>query len=503
MSFPEDKQQLFEKIGTYKTLGELPKFKKPNSLDSVSSKSRNLLPFMMDLLDSLSDKKAGAQKKIDGGLSKLNGLNDGSVINKITPSTENKTGAKRILTEIIIEFLPKLVQILKEGVVKAIKAGLVCGTDFTIPNPTPSTTTTLDKLDFTELLKLDINGPASVLFGDINSDLNMFLHNIISTKSSGTWNSINGVPLIDFTYNVGSNNQPTITIKINDVRAGTSFHSFLIDYVNSTEFMSSKTLMANITEYMFGTIGTLNNVGADTMLSLSQMDASVDKILDVDTCSDDIVIDDSFFEFDNDELSRLESEARNKTRGVTVMDLGCGLVEIAIPITLVEGLKSIDNITPKKVTETINLTLDGLGDAVSQYGSPEDVNTMKLNMNLNNIFSLPKVLMRILITPKIVTLYQISNLTINGTILNVNNGYDFSKVAKTFFEYVVRESLAALYEILFNKLKREIIIIVTSVVVKIVKEKVKLFIESITSVYLTKVDGVKEKLDKANTSNPI
>jgi radical SAM superfamily enzyme len=108
-----------------------------------------------------------------------------------------------------------------------------------------------------------------------------------------------------------------------------------------------------------------------------------------------------------------------------------------------------------------------------------------------------------LITPKIVTLYQISNLTINGTILSVNNGYDFSRVAKTFFEYVVRESLAALYQILFNKIKREIINIVTSVVVKIVKEKVKLFIESITSVYLTKVDGVKEKLDKANTSNPI
>lgn len=503
MSFPEDKQQLFDKIGTYKTLGELPKFKKPNSLDSVSSKSRNLLPFMMDLLDSLSDKKAGEQKKIDGDLSKLNGLNDGSVINKITPSTENKTGAKRILTEIIIEFLPKLVQILKEGVVKAIKAGLVCGTDFTIPNPTPSTTTTIDKLDFTELLKLDINGPASVLFGDINSDLNTFLHNIVSTKSSGTWNSINGVPLVDFTYNVGTNNQPTITIKINDVRAGTSFHSFLIDYVNSTEFMSTKTLMANITEYMFGTIGTLNNVGVDTMLSLLQMDASVDKILDVDTCSDDIVIDDSFFEFDNDELSRLESEARNKVRGVTVMDLGCGLVEIAIPITLVDGLKSIDNITPKKVTETINLTLDGLGDVVSLYGSPEDVNTMKLNMNLNNIFSLPKVLMRMLITPKIVTLYQISNLTINGTILSVNNGYDFSKIAKTFFEYVVRESLSALYQILFNKIKREIINLVSSVVLKVVKEKINLFIGAITSVYITKTDGLKQKLDNVNTKTPI
>jgi hypothetical protein len=503
MSFPEDKQQLFEKIGTYKTLGELPKFKKPNSLDSVSSKSRNLLPFMMDLLDSLSDKKAGAQKKIDGGLSKLNGLNDGSVINKITPSTENKTGAKLILTEIIIEFLPKLVQILKEGVVKAIKAGLVCGTDFTIPNPTPSTTTTLDKLDFTGLLKMDVNGPASVLFGDINTDLNMFLHNIVNTKSSGTWNAVNGTPLLDFTYNVGSNNQPTITIKISDVRAGTSFHSFLIDYVNSTEFMSSKTLMANITEYTFGTIGTLNNIGVDTMVSLLQMDTSVDKILDVDTCSDDVIIDDSFFQFDNDELSRLESEARNKVRGVTVMDLGCGLVEIAIPISLVDGLKSIDGITPKKVTETINLTLDSMNDSVSQFGSPEDVNTMKLNMNLNNIFSLPKVLIRMLITPKIVMLYQVSNLTINGTILNVNNGYDFSKVTKTFFEYIVRESLAALYQILFNKIKREIVNLVSSVVLRIVKEKINLFIGSVTSVYLTKVDGIKEKLNNVNTETPI
>jgi hypothetical protein len=107
--------------------------------------------------------------------------------------------------------------------------------------------------------------------------------------------------------------------------------------------------------------------------------------------------------------------------------------------------------------------------------------------------------MRMIITPKVVGLYQISHQTINDIVLDVTDGYDFSKAARTFFEYVTRESLAALLEIVFNKIKKELISLISRVVVKIVKEKINLYINSIKGIYINKLE---EGSDKVSTISP-
>jgi hypothetical protein len=103
-------------------------------------------------------------------------------------------------------------------------------------------------------------------------------------------------------------------------------------------------------------------------------------------------------------------------------------------------------------------------------------------------------MVRMIITPKVTTLYQISNKTINGVVLNVTNGYDFSKAAKTFFDYVVREAGAALLKILFNKIKKELLILIQKVVMKIIKEKIQLFLGAIAGIYLSKTDKDPSKV---------
>jgi hypothetical protein len=231
------------------------------------------------------------------------------------------------------------------------------------------------------------------------------------------------------------------------------------------------------------------------MFSLSKMDMGVEKILNVDVCTDSLIIDDSFYEFGNEELSYMENEARNKSKGVNVMDLGCGLVEVSVPLTVLKDLPELETATPKRVKEIVEQTIESIGTAVAQFGSPEDGPTMEANLNTQSVLSFPKIIMRLVITPKVVTLYQISHQTINDIILEVSDGYDFSKASRTFFDYVSREALAALLEIVFNKVKKELIKLITRVATKIIKEKLGIYLGSIAGIYLSKVTGAIESIE--------
>lgn len=463
MGFQNDKSEVFEQMGVFNVIAGLPKTKTFNSMESITSKSRNLLPFLLDLLSS------------------------SCLDNAKTLKDKARCEAGRILIEILTEFLPVLIKIIKEGVVQGIKAGLACGTDFTIPNPTPELTTTIDKLDLNDMMKMDPNGPAGLLFGDPNRDFNKFLYERIENQDSLPWQDKNGSDLLDVTYNQptpSTNNQPTITLKISNNRANSSFHDFLVDYINSVELFSIKNVMGNIMDMTFGMISQANNIGVDVLISQSKMDSSVEKILDVDVCVDKVKLDDSFFDFGNEELERLEREAGYKSRGVNVVDLGCGLVEVEVSRDILDNLKNLDTAnTPKKVKNILEQTLESTGTAITQSGNETDGPTMKLNFQTNAVLSFPKVLTRMVITPKIVSLYQISHQTVNDIVLDVSSGYDFSKAARTFFDFVVREAAGALLEIIFNKIKKELIALITRVVTKIIKEKIQLYIGSIAGIY--------------------
>ena len=111
--------------------------------------------------------------------------------------------------------------------------------------------------------------------------------------------------------------------------------------------------------------------------------------------------------------------------------------------------------------------------------------------------------------PKIMVLYQLASKIVNGPLanesplgvpsinptvttpsINVGNNFDFAKGASVFFEYVSREALAALLEVVFNQVKKEIIKLIQDQVKKIIKEKLKIRVKAISSVVTGVVDGL-------------
>jgi hypothetical protein len=463
MGFQNDKSGLVEQIGVFKVIAGTPKIKKTNSMDSINSKSKNLLPFLMDILQAANSDAGGRNQA--------------------------KNDSSNLLSELLTTALPDLTRVVKEGLIQAIKAGLACGTDFTIPTPTPTFTVPINKLDLTDMLKMDPNGPAGLLFGSPSRDFNRFLLDIVSNQSNGTWEDKNGRALAIVTYNTPTpttNNLPTVTIKVADSttnynRGGTSFHDFLVDWTNSIELFSTKNVMGTMMEMAFGSISLANNIGVDTLLSQAKMDKGVDNIHDVDVCADKIVIDNSFYDFGNEELSLMERNANNKSRGVNVMDLGCGMVEVVVPQDILEPLKDLDTASPSLIKDIVEQTISSTSDAITAVGGPTDGPTMALNFNVQSILNMPKMLVRMVVTPKVVSLYQIAHNMVNASPLNVDNGFDFSKFARTFFDFIARAALAAVLKFIFTKIKAALIALITKVVIKIIKEKITIFINSMTN----------------------
>ena len=84
MGFIDDKNSLVKQISLFEVLDDLPENKLVSNIDSVKSKSFNLIPYLLDLLGMVCKDNTKFPKKSD----KL------------------KCDLVRILTEILVDFFP-------------------------------------------------------------------------------------------------------------------------------------------------------------------------------------------------------------------------------------------------------------------------------------------------------------------------------------------------------------------------------------------------------------
>jgi hypothetical protein len=495
MGFIDDKIQTVNSVALFEVLNNLPKSRSTSSLESVISKNKNLLPFLIDLLSVVCKD------------------------NTKNPKDRGRCEATRILLEILVEYFPVLLKILKEGLAKAIKAGLACGTDFTLPTFNVKFKINLKNLDFNKLLKTNpLSEAGSTFYGkNATTDLNWFLNNLIQNNGSGTWKNI-----VDFNYNQTSQE---MEVGINQSYAtsggGKTFDGFILDYINSIELITLEQFTARLTDKLTGVL--MANVGSslDQILSMEQVNKLQDRINNSDPCKEDYQIDESYFQFSNDEMLEMENIANQKSKGVVMLNLGCGMVESTVPLEIVkEVFDEIRNTPPSKVNVVIEKSLTTLNDNLTSNVGEEDKKIAKLSLNTKFIESIPKILTDIVLEPKLVILYQLASKLVNGPLnpstpavglgapvnidispkIVVPDGFNYAKATSVFFEFVVRESLAALLEIIFKQVKEEILKLVSDLVVKITKEQANKKIKALTFLTGGLVGGLLSAVPTPDTS---
>lgn len=492
MGFIESKGEVIDRVSLFQVLGDLPKNKTVSSLESVVSKNKNLIPYLIDILTIVCKNNAKSNK------------------GKIA------CDANRILIEILVAYFPRLVKITKEGMIRAIKAGLMCSTDFTLPNTEVKITTNIKNIDFNGMTKVNPrDGLSKTMFGKSpQDDFNLFLNDLTKTGGAKSWKG-----LVDLNYSVPTGNidislNPSVVGNSNSSTGGSSmkFDEFLTSYTNSIQLIDREIFMTKLTDKVTGAVMSQipNNLQSlENLVNIEKTNALIDKILQSDPCKDDYKYNDDYYTFTNDELSEIEKVANEKYLGVSYLDLGCGYVPVTVDsnvmLSVFDELRNSDSSSTQK---SVELGLDTLNNEMTKNVGEQDKNGAKASLNNKMIEAIPKVLMDTMLEPKIVVLYQLSEKLVNGPLpptvgstpttntnftqpnIQVTNSFDYAKASKTFFEYVSREALAALLQVIFEQVKKEIISLVASQIQKLIKEKIKIRSKAISSVVTGVVDGL-------------
>jgi hypothetical protein len=489
MGFIQDKQSLISEIGIFKTINDLPESKLTSSFGSVKSASKNVLPYLLELL-STSCEDGTEQEKPEFNPNFTSQPPKGSLL-RATGGSQVKCNALRILIEILVEFLPELIRIMKEAIVVAIKEALSCSSDFEIQ---PNTVMVIDieTIDYNSLLKTnpDSNILGGLFFGSVNKDFNRFLHGLLETPNVlGTWEGPNG-PLLEVTYIEPSQ----YLFKVATNYENTSFNDFISDYMSSIELFNKKILLSTVIDYFFSNITFNLDFSLEQLVNEEKTNKLMDKILDEDPCYDDIVYDDSFFSFSNDEVELFERKAYERKSGYVSIDLGCGVFKFYSNIDLNLNLSNLTDLEESSDAQSeenvIKNVINSLEDEVTKV-SEVDKESIKNKLHYDFILNLPKILMKSsVLTPKILGIYNFSNFIVNNTTITERNSFDFVKANRIFFEYVLRESLAVLVKIVFEKLKRELLRLIAKVINRLLKGIIDKKLKIITSYTLSILSGV-------------
>ncbi len=500
----ESKDEISKEIGIFKTINDLPDSKPVSSFNDVKSAKRNILPYLLTMLANScegdqvgSDQNPPTEDEVTDSNFDLSfsAKPPSGVLLEATGGNKVKCNVIRILLEILIEFLPELIRIIKEAVVVAMREALSCGSDFQIPVGM-SQIIDLKTIDHKGILNTDpdLNLLGGIFFGSDDKDFNRWLYNTMQTPNTpNTWMGPNG-PLMDVTFIQPG--QVIFEISSNyDENSGNTFNDFISDYMASIELFNQKIILGNLMNSFFSNVTGNIKPSIEEIMDEEKTEKLMDKILDTDPCEEEVIFDDTFFSFNNDEILEMEKRAQQRKlgRGVDI-DLGCGIftadmseADGNIFVALDEIDKFSQQNNPTKMGKSITNALNTMQDSLANQ-SPPNKESIKKKVQIDMMLKLPKVMCNAsILTPKILGIYNFSNYIVNNTTITERTSYDWAKSNTVFFEYVLRESLAVLVEIVFRKLKVELMRLIAKVIQKIIKSITKKKLRIIASFALPAV----------------
>ena len=367
----------------------------------------------------------------------------------------------------------------------------------------------------------------------MNKTLNLRMEDSNLTRSyeqefGKNYQGTSGLDLFDFVYtptNQYGVNQPCYRVALIDKPANTLTISgttpgqkinkvgeFLNDYYSTIRLVDKVDFVAILLNIISGVISIQSNLSAQEIEKGSQFSLIIQRILglcfdnrrEIDVSGVSKVaeldgVDDSFFELTEVDLRNIEIRISNIQNGVMEFE-GCDNVKLPVDYdTLINELikfrDTVDDQTPEQQVQSISNILDTL------YQNPEWQAFLPTNFNLEVavnkeiIKQIPLAVASAVLSPKVLfpiftllqvvegqakntynqavtsvnTFIQSGNTTLGGVNNIINNGVDFLKVFKSFNVQLISKIGAIFLKALYDILKRDILLLISSVISDISK----------------------------------
>lgn len=453
MSIINGKNNIMNKFGVLNVLSEgLPNFSIRNSFSSINNQN-NVVDFLTDLAIIL------------GGYDRIK--------NEIVLLLSNK--------------LPEIERILKQQLKNEFKSFFNCDTNGGLPDWLKSNSNgvriKLDNIDFFNQFKVNPNSiSGNLLYDDIQSglnsdDLNTFIYNVISENKNitnpngGTFFTWKGILQLKFnpTTNNGNN---ILTIKASPSYDNKSLTDLNNDFINSVSIFgtpnntNSSKIFTNIIDLLFGSLTSFINKKKNQIKKEVEIEQIIERIINVE---DDEIIDDSFFEFNSEQLIRNEELINQRVLGFGYINT-CGNQPISISVDDITNIYS--NLTSNLVEQSsiVSNTIETISELQSNNVSPEDRINIRANFIVNLIKLLPTSIIKIIISPKLLLLFNINSRLIYGNNIDDLNHIDFLKQNRSIMRNVSKYVLNIIIQLLLTIVIKEITILVSK---KVAKDKIE------------------------------
>lgn len=346
------------------------------------------------------------------------------------------------LQKFLIYNIPSFESQIKNDLLLFLKSLFFCNIDAPVPpilihNLGDGYTVALTQIDFFSILKVN---PTSIegqlIYGSNSDDLNYTLYNAIQSGVS-VWKNLLVFEYTQTGFVEGVARPHVLRISIHEDWSGTTINDFMNALFNSVTLYDLPSLMTNLLDTIFSTVSSLRNISETDAFNNAIFERLVNKIVD----APDTVLDNSYYEFTQDELFSLEERRRQIQMGYTNAST-CGFVPTQITYeNLLDFYESLNASSTKVEIKTVFdnkfevLVAEGvanLGEQDKQFGLLSLFSSLfrGVILSLTSAILSPKTMVIIL------TYFKIVNSSIN-----FNNFEQFLKNYQKMLENIIKNTI--------------------------------------------------------------
>ena len=430
----------------------------------------------------------------------------------------------------LVEQLQPLAKDLSLNLKLSIKKCYLCKIDPTIPGwlfqTQPGTTQQgigynieLNKIDISCLFAANPNSEIGKLFYDGNStnDMNAFLWEVIQENGNPlVWKDpLSGKEIAEFRYyednpigyidSSGTTYQnveqkPRIfNMRIMDSYQGMSFVTFVNDYFNSQNpLFDVDKVIPNVVDIIYGTLTNKIKLPDECLNKVVEFEESIKDYIDSGADNADVILDDSFYEFNVDQVKNIKTIVSQKKLGVKQFKNCCGKQTSSISFETLnkinDDIKNASN--PQERISAYSKSMDTLIGESTMGVKNLEKNNASAEFLANFITTLQIALSKLVLSPKNLLLVNMLYFLVNGEpIKNV----EVKKLLKDY-ECVIRDIIRELirkliYDYLLPLVLKALKNLIICYITKKIKEENIQWLKSVASL---SPEFISSKLEKVN-----
>ena len=377
----------------------------------------------------------------------------------------------------------------------------------------------LNKIDLSCLFAANPNSDFGQLFydGDSNTDMNAFLWEVIQANGEPLiWsNPLNNKEIAEFRYYedspigyVDSSGTPyqdieqkprLFNVRIMDSYQDKSLITFINDYFNSQNpLIDVDKVIPNVIDIIYGTLTNKIKLPDECLNKVVELEKSIEEYIDNGADNIEVVLDDSFYEFNEDQIKNIKKTVSQKKLGVKQFNKCCSKQTSSISFETLDeinkDIKSASN--PQERISAYSRSMDKLVDESTVGVKNLDINNAAAEFLANFISSLQIALTKLVLSPKNLLLVNMLYFFVNGEPIKEISIKKILKDYECIIRDIIRELIRRLiYDYLLPLVLKALKNLIICYITKKIKEENLQYIKSVGSLIPGKIN---EKLEKLN-----